>query len=273
MVTMTRRRLAALLAATGVLLAGCGAAGATEGTSAAPAAASAPADGTSATPTGPPATGGMAPGGMATGGMATGGGALPVYTPAAEGKVVYLTFDDGPDPTFTPKVLDVLKENDARGTFFVVGRYVRRHPELLARAVAEGSSVQSHSNTHPQLIKLDDATVTDVQLRPVSILIRKATGVVPTCLRPPYGDYDARVQRLAGGLGLRIAMWDVDTLDWKNPGPQAIADRALAQVAPGAVILMHDGGADRTQTVAALRILLPRLTEQGYRFGVMCREA
>lgn len=197
---------------------------------------------------------------------------LPLYEAPVVGRTVYLTFDDGPDRTWTPKVLDVLAEYDAKATFFVLGKQVRFTPQLVADEAAAGMSVQSHSNTHPDLRTVDDKLMAFKQLRPVTNLITKYAGTRPTCLRPPYGAYDDRVQAIAGGLKLRLALWTDDSLDWSKPGVTAITAQVLKYVRPGAVLLFHDGGGDRSQTVAALRIVLADLVSQGYTFGTLCQE-
>lgn len=118
---------------------------------------------------------------------------------APTASTVYLTFDDGPDPTWTPKVLDVLAEYDAKATFFVLGKQIRAYPDVLGQVADAGMSVQSHSNTHPDLTRLDDKRIAFEQLRPVTKLIRTYAHQNPRCLRPPYGAYDDRVQAIAGG--------------------------------------------------------------------------
>ncbi len=198
--------------------------------------------------------------------------ALPIYEPpVGTGRTLYLTFDDGPDRTWTPKVLEALAKYRAKATFFVLGKQIRVYPDLVAREARDGHSVQNHSNNHPDLTKLTDEQVAFKQLRPTNGLIRDHTGHLPTCLRPPYGAYDERVRALAGGLGLRLVLWSGDTLDWEKPGVDAIVRRAMANARPGAVLLFHDAGGERSQTVAALDIVLSRLSAQGYTFGTLCQ--
>jgi peptidoglycan/xylan/chitin deacetylase (PgdA/CDA1 family) len=103
------------------------------------------------------------------------------------------------------------------------------------------------------------------------IAIQQATGILPTCLRPPYGATDPTTFQMAEELGLDITLWTIDTQDWRRPGTEAIVEHILDSVVPGAIILMHDGGGERSQTIAALEQVLPQLAAQGYVFERLCR--
>ncbi|WP_045697828.1 polysaccharide deacetylase family protein [Streptomyces rubellomurinus] len=188
---------------------------------------------------------------------------------AAGGKVVYLTFDDGPSPAYTPKVLAVLDRYGVRATFFEIGQNVSAHPGVTGQVARRGHSVQNHSWSHPDLRKLSGPAV-DAQVRNTDRAIRAQTGRTPTCLRPPYGAVNATVRSRAAADGKQVVLWSVDPQDWARPGTAAIQSRVLRDVRPGSVILLHDGGGDRSQTVAALPAILSTLKARGYGFGVLC---
>ncbi len=195
---------------------------------------------------------------------------LPDWQPAG-GKVVYFTFDDGPDPKWTPQILSVLASYDAHATFFALGSRVSEHPWLVQRAVSEGHSVQNHSWDHTNFTKIPVGQVLDQQLKPTIDAITSAGGVRPTCVRPPEGARNADVAVTIALSGEQIALWTLDSRDWTRPGTKAIVDNVLKGVGPGSIILMHDaGGPDRSQTVAALKLLLANLSSRGYSFAAMC---
>jgi peptidoglycan/xylan/chitin deacetylase (PgdA/CDA1 family) len=180
-------------------------------------------------------------------------------------KYVVLTFDDGPDASYTPKVLDILAKYDAKATFFEIGKNVTKHPELTKRIQAAGHSVQNHTWTHPDLRKLSAAAFRQ-EVSSTDQAIRSAIGSTPTCLRPPYGDVNAAVRQRARALGKDLVVWTIDSRDWTKPGTAAIVKRVMTGVHSGSVILMHDGGGNRSQTVAALPTILTALKAQGYGF-------
>jgi peptidoglycan-N-acetylglucosamine deacetylase len=181
---------------------------------------------------------------------------------------VALTFDDGPHPTWTPQVLNILDLFQIKATFFVIGENVDRYPGLTAEILRRGHSVQNHTYTHPDLVTLSNDQV-DLELRRNHIELRAAGVPKPNCLRPPYGSYDQRIDLLAGARGLELVLWDVDTRDWSRPGVPAIVDRAT-QAGSGDIVLMHDGGGDRSQTVEALPEIILELDERGYDFQSLC---
>ncbi len=188
---------------------------------------------------------------------------------SGSGKVVYLTFDDGPNGTYTPQVLDLLEKYDAKATFFVTGQNVTSNPELSARIADAGHSVQSHTWNHADLRKLDRATF-NAQVRDTNAAIEKAVGARPSCLRPPYG---ARNERVTGWLaeeGMQMVLWDVDPQDWRKPGANTIYSEVIEHVKDGSVILLHDAGGNRDQTVQALSRILETLSSKGYRFVAGC---
>lgn len=183
--------------------------------------------------------------------------------------VIYLTFDDGPtDPQWTPQALAVLAQHDARATFFVLGQNAQHYPDLIQAEHDAGHAIANHTFDHQSLSGLGREAFFDEVQSTQHILGDKG---VP-CLRPPYGTTDSYTRARAEELGYQIVMWDIDTVDWKRPGAAAIANEVLINAYPGAVVLMHDGGGDRSQTLEALETVLSQLTTQGYRFEPLCRD-
>lgn len=181
-------------------------------------------------------------------------------TAVAKGnKTIFFTFDDGPDPVWTPQVLEVLAKYNAHATFFELGSMQDQHPSLKDQVLAAGNSIGSHSISHAQLTKVSAAK------RHHEIF----DGPSSKCFRPPYGAENAKVKADIKAAGMTPVLWDVDTLDWQRPGKQAIVNSILAGVHSGSVILMHDAGGNRSQTVAALDEVLETLTAQGYTFAAM----
>ncbi|HWZ24325.1 MAG TPA: glycosyltransferase [Verrucomicrobiae bacterium] len=192
-------------------------------------------------------------------------------------KKLAITFDDGPDTRWTPKILDVLKAKNVPATFFIVGVSGSQWPELLKREYAEGHEVGNHTYTHPNF---DDISHTQLrwELNLTQRLIESTLGVKSILFRPPYGidhepEYAEEVAQLplAQDMGYVIVGQKIDPHDWKSPGGKQvpaseIVDNVLTQAAEGNIILFHDGGGDRSQTVAALPQVIDRLRAQGYQF-------
>ena len=181
-------------------------------------------------------------------------GAGQVSRGPAAGRMVALTFDDGPS-TATPAVLDLLKRYKVHATFFVLGGSSTWNPRLLRRVVDEGHTLGVHSWSHARFPSWSD-------MRQTRNAVKAITGVTPCLFRPPYGLTNGRVVADANGLGMTSVLWSIDTNDWRLPGSGAIADRAL-RVGPGGIVLMHDGGGPRGQTVAALGTILRGLKARG----------
>ncbi|MGW8953124.1 glycosyltransferase [Streptomyces sp. NPDC055709] len=187
-------------------------------------------------------------------------------------KNLVLTFDDGPDPVWTPKVLDKLKEYDAHAVFFVTGTMASRHPELVERMVAEGHEIGLHTFNHPDLALQTQSRI-DWELSQNQLALAGAAGIRTSLFRPPYSSFsDALddkswpVTEYIGSRGYITAFNDTDSEDWKRPGVDAIIKRATPQGTKGSIVLMHDSGGDRSQTVAALDRFLPDMKQRGYRF-------
>ncbi len=201
----------------------------------------------------------------------------PVVAQTAHGDagqpVVYLTFDDGPHPTWTPQVLEVLARHGATATFFVLGQSVQAYPELASSLVEAGHDAENHTFDHASLDKVDRATFI-AEVRDTDAALHAAVGerVDPiSCLRPPYGAYDEQTSALAAELGKTLTLWNVDPQDWRRPGTEQIAEHLLSHARPGAILLMHDGGGERSQTVAALDTVLGELSARGYTFALLCQ--
>nr|WP_235215666.1 bifunctional polysaccharide deacetylase/glycosyltransferase family 2 protein [Phaeacidiphilus oryzae] len=185
---------------------------------------------------------------------------------------IALTFDDGPDPTWTPRILDVLRRNHVHATFFVVGSQVAAHPELVRRIVADGDQIGVHSFTHPDLGDIP-SWLARVELSETQLAMAGAADVTTSLLRPPYSsendavdDKDWRVMRETGRQGYLTVLTTRDSEDWTRPGVARIVANATPAGPAGEILLMHDAGGDRAQSVAALARLLPELTHRGYRF-------
>jgi peptidoglycan/xylan/chitin deacetylase (PgdA/CDA1 family) len=176
-------------------------------------------------------------------------------------KVIALTFDDGPLPRYTHKVLEILKAHDAHATFFMLGSELASSPSVGKEVRDAGHAIGNHSWSHPIRTKDPAGEVgrTDKELK--SLL-----GVDTTLFRPPYGILKNGLAHAARARGEAVLIWSVDTNDWKRPGASAIASRVIRGAHPGAIVLMHDGGGNRSQTVAALPTILDTLGQKGYRF-------
>jgi chitooligosaccharide deacetylase NodB len=178
---------------------------------------------------------------------------------------VALTFDDGPSSTYTPQVLDVLAEHQVKATFCLVGSQARRFPALVRRIVAEGHALCNHSMNHDNL-----STWTDEQIRAdltaaTQAIQTAAPGAPVPYFRAPYGSW-GRSATVAAKLGMARLGWTVDPRDWSRPGVDAIVEAVHTQLRPGGIVLMHDAGGDRSQTVQALALLIPQLRDDGWTF-------
>ena len=185
------------------------------------------------------------------------------------GPVVALTFDDGPNPVYTPQVLSILSRYQAPATFFEIGKEIAAAPALTASVAAAGDAVENHTWDHPSLVNVP-ASGWPGEVDRTSALIQQITGKAPTCLRPPYGAVNSSVLDLAAQRHLTAVLWSADTRDWTTPGVPAIVSNALIGLHNGSIILMHDGGGNRSQTVAALPIIIQTLRARGYTIVPLC---
>ncbi len=185
------------------------------------------------------------------------------YRSGPNRKVVALTFDDGPYP-LTPEFVQMLRANRAVATFFMIGEQVTaRYRATLEAELRAGDALGDHTWSHPDLRLSGDVRS---QLASTLQRIRGLSGYAPCVFRPPYGDYDASVLQSARSLGLATILWDVDPSDYALPGTGAIVQRVLAQVRPGSIIISHDGGGPRGETLAAYPLIIRTLRARGYGF-------
>lgn len=188
--------------------------------------------------------------------------------PVGGGDAVYLTFDDGPHPVYTPQMLDVLARYGARATFFVVGRLAEAYPDLIERIADEGHTIANHTWNHEDLAPLSQASFDETIGRTQDVLGDLAT----PCLRPPYGSVGDSTRQWAASHGLALVLWDSSPQDWLGPPAAEIADHIVAWARPGAVLLMHDGGGNRSATVAGLDMALERLADRDLSFEPVCAQ-
>ncbi len=179
------------------------------------------------------------------------------------GNYVAITFDDGPHPQNTPRLLDMLRARNIKATFYVIGRSVDLYPGVVRRTVAEGHEIGNHTHTHRLLSKLSDAEVRSEMSR-CADAIAKAAGVRPRTMRPPYGGLLQRQREMVHAeFGYPTILWSVDPLDWKRPGAGVITSRILSGASAGGIVLAHDLHA---QTVDAMPATLDGLLRRGFKF-------
>lgn len=177
--------------------------------------------------------------------------------------IVAMTFDDGPHPSNTPRLLDMLRQRNIKATFYVVGTNAQRYPEILRRMVAEGHEIGNHTLNHAYINKLSNDGIRR-ELTASHQAIVSATGIAPRTMRPPYGAITtAQKQWIRSEFGYPSILWAVDPEDWKRPGSSVVANRILSQTRPGAIILAHDIHAP---TIDAMPAALDGLLAKGYRF-------
>lgn len=189
---------------------------------------------------------------------------IPALVPTVYRGTVYLTFDDGPSATYTPRILSILRKYGVKAVFFEVGQKISYYPSVTRSLRYYGMKIGNHTWSHPYLTSLSTASVT-WQLNKME----QQLGYRPRCVRPPYGATNDRIRAIIAARGQRHILWTVDPRDWSRPGTWTIVNRVLANVRDGSRILLHDGGGDRSQTVAALDLLIPRLRARGYAIGLM----
>jgi len=185
-------------------------------------------------------------------------------------KQIALTYDDGPNDPHTLRLLDVLAKHDVRATFFLIGRYVQRRPDLVRDLLEAGHVVGNHTFTHPHLV-VSAAVETQNQLEECQRAVQEVTGEAPRLFRPPFGGRRPVTLRIARSLGLEPILWNVTSWDWETPPAEKIVRTCVRQMRGGDVVLMHDGGhrafgADRSQTVLATNLLIENYKAEGHEF-------
>lgn len=182
-------------------------------------------------------------------------------------KIVALTFDDGPDRTNTPLILDVLKKYGAKATFFVVGKNVKENADVVQRTIIEGHELGNHTYTHTYNESINQATLT-TEMNKTDMLLLELFAIKPTFFRPVGGYYNDLIIETAIEAKHDVFLWSwhQDTRDWANRNKKQLSAQVLNNIRPGDVILFHDGGGDRTPTIEAIKEIIPALQDEGYSF-------
>ncbi|MGW7366416.1 polysaccharide deacetylase family protein [Streptomyces sp. NPDC054841] len=186
------------------------------------------------------------------------------------GRSVVLSFDDGPDPRYTPEILKTLRRYGVPAMFFVCGERAADNRDLLREMADDGHVVGNHTWSHPLMSRLGRSGIRG-ELAGTSELVEKTLGAPPLWYRAPYGAWNRCSFEIGAELGMEPLAWTIDTVDWSEPGAGAIVSSVLDGAEPGAIVLSHDAGGNRSQSVAALRHYLPRLLDSGYRIAVPSR--
>lgn len=191
-----------------------------------------------------------------------------IVTKGPRTKKIALTFDDVPDPRFTPAVLDILSKYHVHATFFVVGNRAEKHPGLVSRINREGHAIGNHSYDHPLFTKIPLSQFQN-QILTTERRIQYIVGYKPKLIRPPYGDITEEQLKWAKKHGYKIVNWNVDSLDWKGISKEKVKSNILSSVGRGSIILQHAGGgvgSDLTGTIQALPEVIQNLRKKGYTF-------
>lgn len=188
---------------------------------------------------------------------------LPIYCVETDKKQIAISFDAAWGNDDTQQLIDILGEYKVPATFFVVGAWVDKYPESVKALHDAGHQIQNHSNTHPHMPQLSREQMKD-EIESCNKKIASVTGVTPTLLRPPYGDYDNALIEVMDSLNMSTIQWDVDSLDWKDTAtPESICNRVTSKIKNGSIVLFHN---DADHTPAALPNILKCLKDEGYEF-------
>ena len=185
---------------------------------------------------------------------------LPIYSVARDDKVLSISFDASWGADKTIPILDILDKYNVKTTFFLVGGWVDKYPEMLKEIVARGHEIGNHSDTHPHMSQQSEADIRK-ELHNMSDKVEKLTGVRPTLFRPPYGDYNNRVVTVSRAEGYECVQWSIDSLDWKDRGPADIIKQCTYRVQPGDIVLFHN---DSNDIVNALPTVIEHYQQLGY---------
>ena len=180
-------------------------------------------------------------------------------------KLIALTFDDGPHKKYTSEILDILDEYSIKATFFVVGVCAEKYPEIIAREIASGHEIGNHTYSH---LHLRNANISEIagEIDKTEQLLMENNGYSTTLFRPPEGVCNDTVRAVAKNMNYSLVLWTVDTRDWVPSSCESIVNSVLSSVDGGEIILMHDYVVGKSNTPDALRIIIPKLIEEGYRF-------
>lgn len=190
---------------------------------------------------------------------------------------VALTFDDGPNPDFTNKILDILKEKEVKAAFFMVGKHIEKYPEVAKRVYSEGHDIGNHTYSHRDLVPATRRTVIK-EVQKCDQAIERVLGIKTTLFRPPRGIISNNVRKLIVAMGFTIALWTVSALDWRGKSPKAMIRRIMLHANGGGVILFHDSGAllrtegaSRENTVEALPLVIDALKASGFEIVLLSK--
>ncbi|MDO5123905.1 MAG: polysaccharide deacetylase family protein [Eubacteriales bacterium] len=187
---------------------------------------------------------------------------IPIYCVETDKKQVAISFDAAWGNEQTETLLKILSDKNVKSTFFLVGDWADKYPDSVKAIANAGHDVGNHSDTHPYMTQLSSEDKTK-ELRNCNEKIKELTGVAPTLFRPPYGDYDNAVVNAVKSENMYCVQWDVDSLDWKDPTPRQMIERITSKIAPGSIILMHNGAKN---TPEALPLIIDAVREMGYEF-------
>ena len=185
---------------------------------------------------------------------------LPIYSVQRDDKVLSISFDASWGADKTLSILDILDEHGVKTTFFLVGGWVDKYPDMVKEIAARGHEIGNHSDTHPHMSQLSESAIKD-ELRIMSDKVEKLTGVRPTLFRPPYGDYNNRVIEVARAEGYECVQWSIDSLDWKDRGTEDIIKQCTYRVDNGDIVLFHN---DSNDIVNALPTVIKHYQGLGY---------
>lgn len=191
-----------------------------------------------------------------------------IVTKPNHGSVV-LTFDDGPNPKFTPQILAILKKENVHAVFFVMGMYAKRYPDLIKKIIADGNLVENHTMTHPKLTKLPK-NKWEKEIADLNPIIKKISGTTPLCVRPPFGLSNSAIRAFIHQNGMQVIMWDVNSFDYNRPGVKKLIHYVVSKIKGGDNVLMHDGPFYRQQTVDALPAIIEGIRKKGLGFALIC---
>ena len=179
-------------------------------------------------------------------------------------KAVAITFDDGPNPIYTPQVLEIFAKAEGKATFFMIGEQMEKNPELVKEAAEQGHEIGNHTYTHPKLTELTPADCL-AEIERTEQMIRELTGKKPVTFRPPYLDYNHETISVVESKGYSmIGALNLEAQDWEQPGVDHILAASKKSVKNGSILIFHDGYGDRSQTIQAVRELVSDLKSQGY---------
>jgi peptidoglycan/xylan/chitin deacetylase (PgdA/CDA1 family) len=189
----------------------------------------------------------------------------PIYYIDGGAKAIALTIDDGPSPIYTPQVLQILEKYHVKASFSMIGENVTYYPEMAREVADAGHMIVNHTWNHADLALLS-ASQTRSEIASASDAIHTAVGKTPTMFRAPYGAWSRAALEYCANEKLTPLDWSVDPRDWAMPGVREIVSNIMANTRTGSIILEHDGGGNRSETVAALKTVIPRLLDEGYHF-------